>query len=85
MYGDIKSFTFSNDAVGISIKEPEEYNRGEKIPNECSTLDDWDIVLVAIKTIHLGDEIFISYKGKGQGEILRRKNGSGSCFSIIPP
>ena len=72
-YGDIKSFAPPDAVAGIGGKESEDRNRGGTMPNERSTLDDQDIVLVARKTIHLGDELFLSYKGKGEGDNTEEK------------
>ena len=85
LYGNIKSFASPNDAACIRGKKTEDRNRGVTMPNENSTLDDQDIVLVARKTIHLGDEFFFPKKGRERGVILRRNNRPGSCFGIAPP
>ena len=51
--------------------------------NELSNLENWDIIIVVIKTIHLGDELFFPTKGKEQSRILGRNSGPGSCFSMV--
>ena len=66
-YGNIKSFASPNDASYNGVNEPEDNNKGGTMPNDRSTIDNWDIFLFASNTIHLGDELFISCKGKVEG------------------
>ena len=66
-YGDIKSFASPDDASGNLGKRTRRPQQGSNNSIFFYTLDYQDIFLIASKTIHLGDDFFLSYKGKDEG------------------